>query len=202
MDKMKAFLAQPGDPAYDEGLSEKGVMLVHGPAGSGKTLFCRELEYYILKNYYEEQKKKNKTVVLVKSQLPILQKPLTDLFWETMRRQYNLRDVQIHSLMDKILDENDEEDVEVIFLLDSYDEMRAEFRNKNLFTTNNLGSKHCLHPAIWHEDPVFRSMPMLAYRTSASVRARSRLQAQTVVFILQKIFGLGAARLISSTIPR
>ena len=68
--------------------------------------------------------------------------------WETMRRQYNLRDVQIHSLMDKILDENDEEDVEVIFLLDSYDEMRPEFRNKNLFTTNNLGSKHCLHPAI------------------------------------------------------
>ena len=136
MDKMKAFLAKPGEAPYDAALSDKGVMLVHGPAGSGKTLFSRELEHYILKDYFELRQKEGTTVVLIKSQLSVLEKPLTNLFWETMQRQYHLRDVQIHSLMDKILDEK--EDFECIFLLDSYDEMRPEFRNKNLFMTNNL----------------------------------------------------------------
>ena len=135
MPMMKEFLAKDGSPNSGP-LSRKGVMLIHGPAGSGKSSFARELEFYILGEYYEERRKKNDetTVILIKSQLQMLQKPLTAIFNETLRCQYGLREVQIHSLMDKILHGN----FEVIFLLDGYDEMRPEFRNKNLFTTNNF----------------------------------------------------------------
>ena len=140
MDKVKEFLAN--EPTSElkcaeyGPLSKKGVMLIHGPAGSGKTRFSRELELRILDEYYNERKKQGITVLLIKCQLQILQRPLTDLFFETMRRQYRLREVQIHALYDKILDEN--EKIECVFLLDGYDEMRPEFHKHNLFSSNNL----------------------------------------------------------------
>jgi len=136
MSEIQQFLASEGSSHYEpEGLSRKGAMLIHGPAGSGKSSFARELEIYIQGELYDERKKQGVNLVLIKSQLQTLQKPLTEIFDETLRRQYGLKKVQIDSLKDKIRDETD---FEVIFLLDGYDEMRLDFRGKNLFTTNNL----------------------------------------------------------------
>ena len=71
-------------------------------------------------------------LILVKSNLPALKNPLTDLFRETLARVYGLRDTQIDQLRDLAR----EGKVELLFLLDAYDELREEVRGLSIFASD------------------------------------------------------------------
>ncbi|KAK3288142.1 hypothetical protein CYMTET_4369 [Cymbomonas tetramitiformis] len=114
---------------------DKSVLLLAGPAGSGKSTFVQELELLIETSFAEERLTKHgETVVLVKVSLPTLQSPMTDLFREALVSAYNLREAQIHELRDLARDGK----IRLIFLLDAYDELKPQFQFKNLYVSNSL----------------------------------------------------------------
>ncbi|KAK3269646.1 hypothetical protein CYMTET_21921, partial [Cymbomonas tetramitiformis] len=114
---------------------DKSVLLLAGPAGSGKSTFVQELELLIETSFAEERLTKHgEVVVLVKVSLPTLQSPMTDLFNEALAGRYGLREAQIHELRDLVRDGK----VRLIFLLDAYDELKPQFQFKNLYVSNSL----------------------------------------------------------------
>jgi hypothetical protein len=119
------------------------TLLIHGPAGSGKTVFMRQLQLYIAGTFCSERLAEGEHVIVLVSALPTLTNPLTNLFEETLKAGYGFRDTQVHELRDKI-----REDVamRVVFILDGYDEMRADYLFRNLYAMNNLES-HRYHGA-------------------------------------------------------
>ncbi|KAK3264329.1 hypothetical protein CYMTET_26925 [Cymbomonas tetramitiformis] len=127
----------------DEFLSkeEKSVLLLSGPAGSGKTTFVEQLVLFLEREYVkkragegEEAGAEGAPVLLVKALLPTLQNPLTDLFAEALRRSMQLREAQIHELRELA----QQGKCRLLFLLDAYDELQTKHQFKNLYMTNNL----------------------------------------------------------------
>ncbi|KAK3248636.1 hypothetical protein CYMTET_41905 [Cymbomonas tetramitiformis] len=115
--------------------SEKvSLLLLSGPAGSGKSTFVRHLEVYLEMEYMEQTRGENVEVVLVKVSLPTLKNPMADLFHEALARGYGLREAQIHELRDLARAGQ----VRLIFLLDAYDELPNQCLFKNLYMSNNL----------------------------------------------------------------
>ncbi|KAK3247945.1 hypothetical protein CYMTET_42575 [Cymbomonas tetramitiformis] len=115
--------------------SEKvSLLLLSGPAGSGKSTFVRHLEVYLEMEYMEQTRGEHAEVVLVKVSLPTLKNPMADLFHEALARGYGLREAQIHELRDLARAGQ----VRLIFLLDAYDELPNQCLFKNLYMSNNL----------------------------------------------------------------
>jgi len=119
-----------------EGLDKLGSLLIHGPAGSGKSLFAKEAYRYLLQHRHFLRDVYGEDLLLVYITLPAMTNPLTDLFAEGLKRQYDLRDSQIAELKEKIRDPNSK--LRVVFMLDGYDELPPDVRSKNLFKSNNL----------------------------------------------------------------
>lgn len=113
------------------------TLLIHGPAGSGKTVFMHQLQLYIAGTFRNERRDLGEHIVVLNSALPTLKNPLTDLFEETLKTGYGFRDTQVHELRDKI---QQDKAIRVVFVLDGYDEMRAEYLFRNLYRMNNLES--------------------------------------------------------------
>jgi len=133
----KEFLNSPPDmPAQ--------VLLLSGAAGSGKSTFVKELELMIETKYRDEREKQARSVnvVLIKANLPTLTNPLSDLFHETLSKDYHLRDTQIFELRTLAR----EGKVELVFLLDAYDELKHQFLHKNLYRSNNLEQYRATSP--------------------------------------------------------
>ncbi|KAK3265789.1 hypothetical protein CYMTET_25557 [Cymbomonas tetramitiformis] len=115
--------------------SEKvSLLLLSGPAGSGKSTFVRHLEVYLEMEYMKQTQGEHAEVVLVKVSLPALRNPMADLFHEALARGYGLREAQIHDLRDLARAGK----VRLIFLLDAYDELPNQCLFKNLYMSNNL----------------------------------------------------------------
>ncbi|KAK3235595.1 hypothetical protein CYMTET_54217 [Cymbomonas tetramitiformis] len=110
------------------------LLLLSGPAGSGKSTFVRHLEVYLETEYVEQTRGEHGEVVLVKVSLPTLKNPMADLFREALARGYGLREAQIHELRDLARAGT----VRLIFLLDAYDELPSQCLFKNLYMSNNL----------------------------------------------------------------
>ena len=116
----------------------KSLLLVHGVAGSGKSVVSRKMYQYLCGEFYDKRQREGITVVPIFCNLPALANPLTDLVGGTLRTApYNLRDTQIAELLELARGEGQHR-IEVVFVLDGYDELRPEFLWKNLFLTNNL----------------------------------------------------------------
>ena len=116
----------------------KSLLLVHGVAGSGKSVVSRKMYQYLCGEFYDKRQREGITVVPIFCNLPALPNPLTDLVGGTLRTApYNLRDTQIAELLELARGEGQHK-IEVVFVLDGYDELRPEFLWKNLFLTNNL----------------------------------------------------------------
>ena len=126
MDKVSTFLKN----------DDKGVLLITGRAGAGKSFFASKLELHILSEHYEVVKKQGKLVVLIWANLPTLKNPMTGLFDETLTLRHHFMEHQIHELREKI--QAADSKLEVVFVLDAYDELRPEFQFRNLFKSNNL----------------------------------------------------------------
>ncbi|KAK3264309.1 hypothetical protein CYMTET_26943 [Cymbomonas tetramitiformis] len=108
---------------------QKDVLLLSGPAGSGKSTFVRQLEHHLesvlAKEYVD--------VLMVMVSLPTLQNPVTDLFTEALRHK-GLREAQIHELRDLV----EAGEVRLVLLLDAYDELKPQFQFTNLYVSNSL----------------------------------------------------------------
>ncbi|KAK3282386.1 hypothetical protein CYMTET_9872, partial [Cymbomonas tetramitiformis] len=113
---------------------EVSLLLLSGPAGSGKSTFVRHLEVYLEMEYVEQTRGERGELVLVKVSLPTLKNPMADLFHEALARGYSLREAQIHELRDLAQAGT----VRLIFLLDAYDELPSQCLFKNLYMSNNL----------------------------------------------------------------
>ena len=139
MDEVKQFLGYGKDNSLEVNSAHprKSTLLIMGEAGSGKSTFGDELELFILGKFSMDKKTKNVDVVCIRAHLPTLQNPFSNLFSESLEVQYKLREAQINSLKDKARSKT--ENIEIIFILDGFDEMRAEARNRNIYVGNNLG---------------------------------------------------------------
>ena len=116
----------------------KSLLLVHGVAGSGKSVVSRKMYQYLCGEFYDKRQQEGVMVVPIFCNLPALANPLTDLVGGTLRTApYNLRDTQIAELLELARGESQHR-IELVFVLDGYDELRPEFLWKNLFLTNNL----------------------------------------------------------------
>ena len=86
-------------------------------------MFTAELELFI-ETTHRARCRQNGTpqLILIKVNLPALQNPLANLFREVLAREYGLREAQIDELRDLAR----RGEVELMFLLDAYDELREE----------------------------------------------------------------------------
>ena len=106
----------------------KSVLLLSGPAGSGKSTFVEELTLHI-RTAHQKRPLANgdsetvRDVVLIEVNLPTLKNPLTNLFHEALKHM-GLRDAQIDELRDLTRSGK----VDLIFLLDAYDELKEQVR--------------------------------------------------------------------------
>ena len=115
----------------------RNVMLLAGEAGSGKSTAVDKFKSYILGKYTESRKKYNKRVVLIPISLPTLKDPLGNLFDEGIKIAFNgeIRPNEVQQLREDI--HKNGSDIEVVFILDAYDELRSDLMS-NLWLTNNL----------------------------------------------------------------
>ncbi len=103
---------------------------------TGKSTAVEILKKYVLETYTNNRTEKKMTVVLLHVNLPTLRDPLGGVFTEGARDAYGtlLKPNQIQDLFERVR----EGTVEIVFLLDSYDELRQEALWKNLYRTNSL----------------------------------------------------------------
>ena len=131
---------------------EKNILLISGGAGSGKSTAIGVLKRYILEEYSRSRAKSNKVVVLLPVSLPTLRDPLGGVFEEGARLAYDLSPTQIQELKDSIKRKNST--IELVLLLDAYDELRPDALGKNLWQCNNLeqyrdqSSSSCSFPKV------------------------------------------------------
>ena len=98
----------------------KSVLLVHGVAGSGKSVVSHKMYTYLCGEFFDERQTEGITVVPIYCNLPAIANPLTDLVRGALRAApYNLRDTQIEELRE--LAHDGASTIEVVFILDGYD---------------------------------------------------------------------------------
>ena len=129
-------------PTFDEETDavknvKKSAGLIAGAAGSGKSTFLVKLLQYLRTEYRQwrvEQRPELKLVLIVLVRLGGLHNPMTDLWAEGLKKQYRLTQAQCDELREKVRLGQ----VEVLFLLDAYDELSTACIGKSLFQANNL----------------------------------------------------------------
>jgi hypothetical protein len=141
----------------------RSLMLVHGDAGSGKSVFSKKLQEGV--HTESTALGGHCPFLLIRCNLPALANPLTELVHGTLRAApYNLRNTQIDELRDKV----HSGEVEVAFLLDGYDELRPEYLWKNLFQTNNLEQ--------WRSDKALKENTKINYMCFPKVVVLTRAE--------------------------
>ena len=61
---------------------KKGVLFIHGPAGSGKTTVVDKIKAVMVDDVHEAFEKQGLTLVPIIANLPLLQNPVSDLVHE------------------------------------------------------------------------------------------------------------------------
>ncbi|CAD8121214.1 unnamed protein product [Paramecium sonneborni] len=113
---------------WDKNERYKDVLLLKGKAGSGKSRAARNIEEFLWKfdtlqpNWYP-----------IYISLPSLNDPLHNLIDQALESEtYNFDKLQIREFKEEIQNEN----LKIVLILDSYDEMKNVFIQTNLITTN------------------------------------------------------------------
>ena len=117
-------------------LHKRGLMLIHGSAGSGKSSAAKNAISMILSTVHEEYERIGLQLVVIKVPLPVMANPISNLVPEALRRQYGMRETQIMELKEQV--QRADSMIRVVIVLDGVDELKAQYRSKNLFCTNSL----------------------------------------------------------------
>ncbi|CAD8054298.1 unnamed protein product [Paramecium primaurelia] len=172
------------------------VMLIRGQAGSGKSRAAKKIEEYIWKQYNSEQS--NWIPIFVS--LPSLKDPKTNLFNEALESDYYHFDkIQIKEFKDAICNER----ANVVFILDSYDELKDDVKKQNLYATNeftqqfnielhrkNLKLIITTRSEILQEKYFLRWFTDIELKQFTDQQRANYLQQYSILNIKKKIFGL------------
>ncbi|KAM3147532.1 hypothetical protein pb186bvf_000339 [Paramecium bursaria] len=128
----------------DEFLTEnkKSSLLIHGAAGSGKSLTARKIEEYLWLQYQKQCYNKlwsdikgTPPLIPIFIQLPTLKEPKFNAIEETLLSSlYRFDQKQIDILKDTA----QKNQIRLIFIMDSYDELPQQYQAINLLMTNKV----------------------------------------------------------------
>jgi hypothetical protein len=137
MDAFKQFMKRDNDGQSTSGQTNRNVFLLSGSAGSGKSTAVEHLKLYILGEYAEARRREGITVVLLYAPLASLKDPVTNVFEEAAEYSFErkLRRFHVEELREKC--RMCDSELEVVFFLDGWDELRPEVQ-RNLWQSNNL----------------------------------------------------------------
>ncbi|CAD8104196.1 unnamed protein product [Paramecium sonneborni] len=114
---------------------EKTVMLIHGIAGSGKSTTAKKIEEIIWKLHEVNKKIGNQTLIPIYISLPSLKNPVFQAVEETLRSdEYGFEALQLKECKEKLQNK----EFRFMLIMDSYDEMKLENIQKNLYINNKL----------------------------------------------------------------
>ncbi|KAK3263861.1 hypothetical protein CYMTET_27367 [Cymbomonas tetramitiformis] len=124
------------------------LLLISGYSGSGKTTF---MDRVLMNRLWEEFEIASRTpgqtpYVPLYCSLPLLKQPLTDLIEESLEKQFYFDTPQIREWKDALL--YDPPRYGLVLVLDSYDELKMEYFEKNLYDSNDVEEKALLHKVI------------------------------------------------------
>ncbi|KAM3137494.1 hypothetical protein pb186bvf_010467 [Paramecium bursaria] len=115
----------------------KSSLLIHGPAGSGKSLTARKIEEYLWKQYNKRWDKiTDDFIIPIFIQLPAIKDPKFNAIEETLKStQYKFDQKQVDLFKDIV---QGSEKIKLLFIMDSYDELSQEYQQINLIQTNKI----------------------------------------------------------------
>lgn len=115
----------------------KNVFMVFGSRGSGKSVILKRLMWHALTEYSAIRKKDGWNVVVLNAFLPSMKNPKTDLFREAAIQTFGAEFRQLHVELLKEKCREEESKLEIVFILDGWDDLKPEFQI-NLWESNNL----------------------------------------------------------------
>ncbi|CAD8104437.1 unnamed protein product [Paramecium primaurelia] len=111
------------------------VLLIHGLAGSGKSTTAKKIEEFIWKLHDSNKQIGNFLLIPVYLSLPSLKNPVYQAVEESLHSDdYGFDDLQLKECKEML----QKKEFRFIFIMDSYDEMKLENIQKNLYITNKL----------------------------------------------------------------
>ncbi|CAD8198450.1 unnamed protein product [Paramecium pentaurelia] len=111
------------------------VLLIHGLAGSGKSTAAKKIEEFIWKLYENNQRIKNQKLIPIYISLPSLKNPVFQAVEEALHQdEYGFDELQLKECKEML----EKKEFRFLFIMDSYDEMKLENIQKNLYINNKL----------------------------------------------------------------
>ncbi|CAD8129545.1 unnamed protein product [Paramecium sonneborni] len=128
--KYNNFQGEINEFLWCENESQKDVMLLKGKAGSGKSRASRNIEEFLWLNDSVLPQ-----WIPIYVSLPSLKDPMHNLLEQALESQnYNFDKIQIREFKEAVFNGN----LKVILILESYDEMKFQCIQSNLYQTNRL----------------------------------------------------------------
>ncbi|CAK92961.1 unnamed protein product, partial (macronuclear) [Paramecium tetraurelia] len=111
------------------------VLLIHGVAGSGKSTTAKKIEEFIWKLHDNNKKIRNQVLIPVYISLPSLKNPVFQAVEEALHQdEYGFDELQLKECKEIL----EGKEFRLLLIMDSYDEMRLEMIQKNLYINNKL----------------------------------------------------------------
>ncbi|TNV74959.1 hypothetical protein FGO68_gene15006 [Halteria grandinella] len=121
---------------------QKDSLLIHGQAGSGKSTAARKIEEFLW-IFYQKNKIQENYIPLIPIfvSLPQLRDPVYSAIEETLKSDnYRFNERQIKEFQEAI----ENKKFKLIIIMDSYDELKADFIGLNLNVSNKISKWSCL----------------------------------------------------------
>eukprot|EP00854_Cymbomonas_tetramitiformis_P002842 gene2842-3640_t len=113
------------------------VLLISGWSGSGKSTVAARLRYRLGRGFLEQDAQAGaggRRLLGVYANLPAMANPRTDLMREALQKQYDISPQDVAELKRCV----QEGEVEIVLVLDGYDELAPGMQHLNLYDTNDL----------------------------------------------------------------
>ncbi|CAK83935.1 unnamed protein product (macronuclear) [Paramecium tetraurelia] len=111
------------------------VLLIHGVAGSGKSTTAKKIEEFVWKLHTNNKKIRNQILIPVYISLPSLKNPVFQAVEETLHQdEYGFDELQLRECKEIL----EKKEFRLLLIMDSYDEMKLENIQKNLYMNNKV----------------------------------------------------------------
>ncbi|CAD8105018.1 unnamed protein product [Paramecium primaurelia] len=111
------------------------VLLIHGVAGSGKSTAAKKIEEFIWELHNINEKISNKILIPIYISLPSLKNPVFQAVEEALHQdEYGFDELQLKECKEMLVNKQ----FRLLLIMDSYDEMKLENIQKNLYINNKL----------------------------------------------------------------
>ncbi|CAK76754.1 unnamed protein product (macronuclear) [Paramecium tetraurelia] len=134
-DKLKQLNDKEGE-VNEFLLDEKEtVLLIHGVAGSGKSTTAKKIEELIWKLHNDNKKVRNQILIPIYISLSSLKNPVFQAVEEALHQdEYGFDELQLRECKEML----EKKEFRLLLIMDSYDEMKLENIQKNLYMNNKV----------------------------------------------------------------